>query len=170
MDVGYGQAPPAYDNGHQQHHREPPVNRKQKSRGGVPCGFFLIWTILCLAGPYIYFEYFSLPERVADDTKDEVEHVKHHWMTKYHSLQLQHEALEKSHTTLKQRYESVTKNSAGNGNSADLERQLQERNRQLDEERVLSNDWKNRAVGFEESQQQLHRTIQENSRKQLIKK
>lgn len=114
-----------------------------------------------MGGGYIYFKFFLLPELVTDVTKDEVEHTKHHWMTKYHNLQLVHEAMEKTNQELKAKLEQQ--------NDADS-RQLQEVNQILDQERTWSLEWKQKAIALEESEGLVKRNIQEYSKRLLIQK
>jgi hypothetical protein len=128
--------------------------------------FFLLWTALLVGGGYVYFNFFLLPELVTDVTKDEVEHTKHHWMTKYHSLQLVHEALEKSHAELK----ASMADGAGAADAIALRRQVEETNQLLEQERTWSTEWKQKALNVEESESLIRRSIQEYSRRNLIQK
>jgi hypothetical protein len=167
MDIGYGAAPQ-----NQPSHQSPNYNRRPKANssqgGGVPCMFFLLWTAILVGGGYVYFNFFLLPELVTDVTKDEVEHTKHHWMTKYHSLQLVHEALEKSHADLK----AAVADGAGAGaaDAVALRRQIDETNQLLEQERTWSTEWKQKALDVEESESLIRRSIQEYSRRNLIQK
>jgi hypothetical protein len=158
VDVGYGQAgqagqaPPSYISGGEYY--KPYYKPKPR---GISCLFFLCWTVLLVGGCYIYFQFFLLPERVTDVTTDQVEHTKHHWITKYHTLQLKHETLEKLHTDL-------------NRKAGELERQVREINDNLSQERQWSMEWKIKAVGLEETFEQFKRNLREYHRRQLIQK
>jgi hypothetical protein len=170
MDIGYGadaQNQPSHHN-QNYNHRRPKANSRG---GGVPCMFFLLWTALLVGGGYVYFNFFLLPELVTDVTKDEVEHTKHHWMTKYHSLQLVHEALEKAHAELKASMaDSAAAGGADAGDAVVLRRQVEETNQLLEQERTWSTEWKQKAINVEESESLIRRSIQEYSRRNLIQK
>merc|ERR1711935_196503 len=129
-----------------------------------------------------------LPGLVQDVTKEEVEHAKHHWMTKYHNLQLAHETLEKSHSELKETAEAAVANAEkaqrrGGSNLGEvqaLNRQLEESHTLLQQEQTWAGEWKQKAVGLEEKAQKavgleekatsMQRNIQDFSRRRLIQK
>lgn len=157
--------------------RNPHGNRS--GGGGISCGFFLLWTCLLAGGGWIYFNRFLLPSLVKDVTREEVEHTKHHWMTKYHALQLAHEALEKSHVELKQTAEaaivSAEKAKAlAKGTDSEqvqsLSKELEETQAMLMQERTWAGEWKQRAIGLEEHANFVKRQIQEFSKRRLIQK
>lgn len=158
-----------------------PANRSNRGgSGGISCGFFLLWTCLLAGGGWIYFNYFLLPGLVHDVTKEEVEHTKHHWMTKYHTLQLAHETLEKSHVELKQTAEAAIvaaenaqKRNVDGTNSEQvqaLSRELEEVQNMLQQERTWAGDWKQRAVALDEHANFMKQQIQEYSKRRLIQK
>ena len=157
--------------------RRKPVN--SKGGGGVSCGFFLLWTFLLAGGGWIYFNYFLLPGLIKDVRKEEVEHTKHHWMTKYHTLQLTHEALEKSHVELKETAAAAVaaaeraQKQAGLSDSEQVEslnRELEETRNMLYQERTWAGEWKQKALGLEDHANFIKRQIQDFSKRKLIQK
>ena len=154
-------------------------NNSNRGGGGISCGFFLLWTCLLAGGGWIYFNYFLLPSLVQDVTREEVEHIKHHWMTKYHSLQLSHEALEKSHVELKQTAEAAilaaekAQKLNGSTNSEQvqsLSRDLEETSATLMQERTWAGEWKQKAIGLEDHANFVKQQIQEFSKRRLIQR
>jgi len=155
--------------------------RQKKRSGGVSCFFFFFWTLLLAGGAYAYFNYFLLPGLVQDVTKEEVEHAKHHWMTKYHNLQLAHETLEKSNAEIKETAavaiaaaeKAQRQGGGGGGNSEQVEalnRELDESRTRMQQEQTWAGEWKQKAVSLEEKDTSVRRNIQDFSRRRLIQK
>mmetsp|Transcript_6017 Transcript_6017/g.14251 ORF Transcript_6017/g.14251 Transcript_6017/m.14251 type:complete len:473 (-) Transcript_6017:253-1671(-) len=163
----------------QNHYGEVRLKNNRGGSSGFSCGFFLLWTCLLAGGGWIYFNYFLLPNLVHDATKEEVEHTKHHWMTKYHTLQLAHEALEKSHVELKQTAEAAivaaekAQKLNGSTNSEQVQqlgKEVEDLNGQLEQERTWAGEWKQKAIGLEEHADFVKHQIQEFSKRRLIQK
>lgn len=182
MDVGYGDSGMANSNGNMyssSNNRRSNNNTKGGGRRGIPCGFFFFWTALLIAGPYLYYEYWIMPDLIlSDGSKEEVERTRHHWMTKYHKLQVQHEALEKSQRDLKLKTDGLLEDLAtarqnNGGNSAqeeELRKQLQETTDTMNQERGWLQEWRQLAEHSEQSEEELKRTIQEIARRDLTQK
>jgi len=98
-------------------------------------------------------------------------------MTKYHNLQLTHEALEKSHLELKETAAAAIasaeklQNDGGAGQQIQvLSRDLEEANGLLSQERTWASEWKQKALGLEVQINIIQQRIQEFSRLRLIQK
>ena len=164
VDVGYGSD--SISNGHYSRR-----NDRRRKKGGIPCGFFLFWTTLLLAGPYLYYEYYVMPNLVlSEGSPEEVERIKHHWMTKYHKLQKQHEALEKDLKTKAEQLQQAVELGGGGAQEEALKRKLSETNDVLRQERVWFQEWKTKAENLERSEKDFRAIIKEISKRTLIQK
>lgn len=166
VDVGYGSDHNSMSNGHYRRR-----NDRRREKRGIPCGFFLFWTTLLLAGPYLYYEYYVMPDLVlSEGSSEEVERIKHHWMTKYHKLQKEHEALEKDLKIKAEELQQAIELGGGGAQEEALKRKLSETNDVLQQERVWFQEWKTKAEDLERSEIDLRAVIREISKRTLIQK
>eukprot|EP00934_Nitzschia_sp_Nitz4_P009162 Nitzschia sp. Nitz4//scaffold297_size22919//11866//13169//NITZ4_008522-RA/size22919-augustus-gene-0.6-mRNA-1//1//CDS//3329546301//9152//frame0 len=144
---------------------------------GFSLVFVILWTAIVFVAVYGYISYTKEPTPAApqhrhrlgnEDNSAEVRRLGN----KLETLQKSYDDLEKSKNEWQKKAQSLTsevENVRRGGGSQDR-RELDETLQLLHQEQQFALDWKAKAVGLEESMQQLERRISHSARSQLLQK
>lgn len=144
--------------------------------GGISFFFFVVWTAIIVIAMYGYYEYVvgvSSPKQSAEAqaAEEELHRTRQHWKDKYHELLATYDELAESHAELKSQTEKLSSElSSQTDNVRDHRRELNEVQSHLQLERKWALEWKEKAIGLENSLHSLERQIQDFSKQQVIHK